>query len=62
MTMEALHSLLDCADKSKLDVIYSFLIRVVEQDEPTEDEIEAILRGNEEYANGEFVSFEEAFS
>ena len=61
MTLDVLHSLLDHADKSKLDMIYRFLIRLIEEDEATEDENEILLDGKKEDEEGEYVSLEEAF-
>ena len=56
---EQLHDILDVVDSNELGVLYQVLVKFIPEDYPMPDEIEAILRGREEIANGEIVSHDD---
>ena len=56
---QQLHALVDMVEETGLDTLYDVMIRFIPEDEPTQDEIDAIARADKEFARGEFVRHED---
>lgn len=62
MSRDALHSLIDIVDEKEIDTVYRILLKFVEEDVATPDEVEAIHQARQEIANGELFSHEEVWA
>jgi len=51
--------MLDAVDSEEFDVVYHVLAKFIREDFPTQDEIEAIAAGREDFRLGRTVSHEE---
>lgn len=59
MSKETLHGLVDMIDENEVDFVYRLLLKFVPEAEPLPDELEALERGRNEIASGEFVRHED---
>lgn len=59
ISRKQLHELVDIVDESEYDLAYRLLLKLVEEDAATPDEVEAIRKGREEFERGELVRHED---
>ncbi|HIY60372.1 MAG TPA: hypothetical protein H9831_06820 [Candidatus Eisenbergiella pullistercoris] len=62
MSRDTLHSLIDIVDEKEIDTVYRILLKFVEEDAASPDEIEAIRQAKQDIANGDLYSHEEVWS
>ena len=62
MSRETLHSLVDIVDEKEIDTVYRILLKFVEDDVATPDEVEAIREAKQDIANGDLYTHEEVWS
>lgn len=62
MSRETLHSLVDIVDEKEIDTVYRILLKFVEEDVATPDEVEAIREAKQDIANGDLYTHEEVWS
>ena len=62
MSRETLHSLVDIVDEKEIDTVYRILLKFVEEDVATPDEVEAIRETKQDIANGDLYTHEEVWS
>ena len=58
-TKQTLHNLIDLVSPSDVNVLFHLLMKFVPEDDPTDDEIEAIEAAKKEIAAGEYVRHED---
>ena len=58
-TKQTLHNLIDLVNPSDVNVLFHLLMKFVPEDDPTDDEIEAIEAAKKEIAAGEYVRHED---
>ena len=54
-----LHDAIDMVEPEQLDILYRIVCQFIPEDIPYPDEIEAIQKGQEEIARGEYIRFED---
>ncbi len=62
MSRDTLHSLIDIVNEKEIETVYRILLKFVEEDEATSDEVEAIRQAKQEIVNGELYTHEEVWS
>lgn len=53
MSKEVLKELIDMIDEEDIDEVYKALIKIIPEDQPLPDEIQAIARSKKEIENGD---------
>ncbi len=61
MSRETLHGLVEIVDEKEIDTVCRILLKFVEEDGATPDEIEAIREARQEIERGELYSHEEVW-
>ena len=59
ITKEKLYQLIDIVDIKEYNMLFKLLLKFVPNDEPYEDEIEAIRESEQEIMDGELYTIEE---
>ncbi len=61
MSRETLHGLVEIVDEKEIDTVCRILLKFVEEDAATPDEVEAIREARKEIEKGELYSHEEVW-
>ena len=59
ISREQLHEMVDAVDTAEYDVVYHVLSKFIREDFPTQDEIDAIKVGREDFRLGHTVRHED---
>lgn len=62
MSRDTLRGLVEIVDEKEIDTVCRILLKFVEEDEATPDEVEAIREARQEIERGEIFSHEEVWA
>lgn len=62
MGRDILHNLIDIVDEKEIETVYKILLKFVEEDAATADEVEAISQARQDIKSGELYSHEEVWN
>ena len=57
-----MHSLVNIVNEKEIDTVYRILLKFVEEDVASPDEVEAIRQAKQDIANGDMYTHEEVWS